>query len=130
MFDLLTEIVKDFEIYSQNQIITESEFSFKYKDKNIIRKFNEKWHIINPVNKYDNLADSWNDGSDKAALFFRWAERVKRDFLDSLNIDDNDFVALLENNFGIDYVKHSLDLNEYNSVPPRIITSTPKPWRV
>lgn len=130
VFDLLTEIVKDFEIYSQNQIITESEFSFKYKDKNIIRKFNEKWHIINPVNKYDNLADSWNDGSDKAALFFRWAERVKRDFLDSLNIDDNDFVALLENNFGIDYVKHSLDLNEYNSVPPRIITSTPKPWRV
>ena len=109
--ELLTEIIKDFEIYSQNQSITESEFLFKYKDKNIIRKLDGKWYIINPVNKYDNLADSWNDGSDRAAAFFRWVASVKHDFLDSLNIDDNDFVALLENNFGRDYVKYSIDLN-------------------
>lgn len=129
VFELLMEIVEDFEIYSQNQIITESEFSFKYKDKNLIRKLDEKWYIINPVNKFDNLADSWNDGSNKAALFFKWIASVKRDFLDSLNVDDNDFVALLENNFGRDYVKHSINLNEYNSAPVKIITSTPKPWR-
>lgn len=70
VFELLTEIIKDFEIYSQNQSITESEFLFKYKDKNIIRKLDGRWYIINPVNKYDNLADSWNDGSDRAAAFF------------------------------------------------------------
>lgn len=129
VFELLREIISDFEIYSQNQIITESEFILKYKDKKIIRKIGGKWYIINPVNKYDNLADSWNDGSGKASAFFKWATSIKRDYLDSLEIDDNDFVALLENNFGRDYVKHSIDLNEYNSVSPQIITSTPKPWK-
>lgn len=128
VFELLTEIVRDFEIYSQNQIITESEFSSKYKGKNIIKKIDGEWYIDNPVNKFDNLADSWNDGSGKAAAFFKWVADVKHDFLDSLNMDDNDFVALLENNFGRDYVKHSIDLGEYNSGTAKIITNTPKPW--
>lgn len=40
---------------------------------------------------------------------------MKKDCLDSMNLEDNDFVALLENNFGRDYLriskKISLTLN-------------------
>lgn len=54
---------------------------------------------------------------------------MKKDYVDSLQIEDNDFVALLENNFGRDYVKKSINLNEYENVVPTIIKNTPKPWR-
>lgn len=54
---------------------------------------------------------------------------MKKDYVDSLQIEDNDFVALLENNFGRDYVKKSINLNEYANVVPTIIKNTPKPWR-
>ena len=128
VFELLTEIVNELEKYSQYELATEKVSSFTRTGKNIIRKQNAEWHIDNPVNPYDNLADLWNDGSEKAALFFKWVSILKRDFLDSLNIDDNDFIAVLENNFGRDYVRRRLDLRMYNSTPIGIITNTPKPW--
>ena len=84
---------------------------------------------MNPVNPKDNLADSWNENPEKAELFFRWVKAMKKYYLDSLQIEDNDFVALLENNFGRDYVKKSINLNDYASVAPTILTNTPKPWR-
>ena len=77
----------------------------------------------------DNLADSWNINPEKAELFFKWVKAMKKDYVDSLQIEDNDFVALLENNFGRDYVKKSINLNEYANVVPTIIKNTPKPWR-
>ena len=129
VFELLQAIVNDFEIYSRNQTLTEEEFSRQYETKNTIRKSNGKWCIMNPVNPKDNLADSWNDNPEKAELFFKWVKVMKKDCLDSLQIEDNDFVALLENNFGRDYVKKSINLNDYANVTPTIITNTPKPWR-
>ena len=129
VFELLQTIANDFEIYSRNQTLTEEEFSRQYETKNTIRKSNGKWYIMNPVNPKDNLADSWNDNPEKAELFFKWVKAMKKDCLDSLQIEDNDFVALLENNFGRDYVKKSINLNDYASVMPTIITNTPKPWR-
>jgi hypothetical protein len=129
VFELLQAIANDFEIYSCNQTLTEEEFSRQYETKNIIRKSNGKWRIMNPVNPKDNLADSWNDNPEKAEQFFKWIKVMKKDYVDSLQIEDNDFVALLENNFGRDYVKKSINLNDYASVTPTIITNTPKPWR-
>lgn len=129
VFELLQAIANDFEIYSRNQTLTEEEFSRQYETKNTIRKSNGKWCIMNPVNPKDNLADSWNDNPEKAELFFKWVKVMKKDCLDSLQIEDNDFVALLENNFGRDYVKKSINLNDYASVTPTIITNTPRPWR-
>ena len=129
VFELLQAIADDFEIYSRNQILTEEEFSRQYKTKNTIRKSNGKWCIINPVNPKDNLADSWNTHPEKAELFFKWVKVMKKDYLDSLQVEDNDFVALLENNFGRDYVKKNINLNDYASVTPTIIANTPKPWR-
>ena len=129
VFELLQAIADDFEIYSRNQILTEEEFSRQYKTKNTIRKSNGKWCIINPVNPKDNLADSWNTHPEKAELFFKWVKVMKKDYLESLQVEDNDFVALLENNFGRDYVKKNINLNDYASVTPTIIANTPKPWR-
>ena len=54
---------------------------------------------------------------------------MKKDYIDSLQLDDNDFVALLENNFGRDYVKKSINIKNYTSSVPKIIVNTPKPWR-
>lgn len=129
VFELLQLVANDFEIYSRNQTLTEEEFSRQYQSKQTIRKSSGKWCIMNPVNPKDNLADSWNDNPEKAELFFKWVKAMKKDCLDSLQIEDNDFVALLENNFGRDYVGKSIDLNKYVSAAPTIITNTPKPWR-
>ncbi|MBQ8280462.1 MAG: nucleotidyltransferase [Roseburia sp.] len=129
VFELLQAIVSEFEIYALNQSVTEEEFSRQYLTKTIIRKNKGAWRIINPVNPMDNLADAWNEEPEKAELFFKWVKVVKKDFLDSLSIEDNDFVAMLENNFGRDYVKKSIDVNAYTSVVPKVIANTPKPWR-
>lgn len=129
VFELLQAIVADFEIYSYNQTLLEEEFARHYLNKNIIRKSKGKWYIGNPVNPNDNLADSWNDNAEKAELFFKWVKAVKKDYLDSMELEDNDFVALLENNFGREYVKKNVTIENYASVAPNIITNTPKPWR-
>ena len=107
VFELLQAIANDFEIYSYNQTLQEEEFSRQY---------------------IDNLADSWNDNPEKAQIFFKWVKAMKKDCLDSMNLEDNDFVALLENNFGRDYVKKNVKLEDYDSVVPNVIINTPKPW--
>ena len=129
VFDLLQAIVNDFEIYALNQTITEEAFSRQYQTKKTIQRNKGKWKIINPVNPMDNLADTWNEHPEKAELFFKWVSVVRRDFLDSLSMEDNDFMALLENNFGREHVKRSIDVNAYANIIPTVITSTPKPWR-
>ena len=100
----------------------------KYINKNIIRKRKGMWYIMNPVNPNDNLADSWNDNPEKAEIFFKWVKAMKKDCLDSMKLEDNDFVALLENNFGREYVKKNVKLENYVSAVPNVIMNTPKPW--
>lgn len=108
VFELLQGVVNDFEIYGKNQTLTEEQFMCQYINKNIIQKRNGRWYIMNPVKPMDNLADSWNKEPKKAEIFFTWVKAIKRDYLESLQYDDNDFVAQLENNFGSDYVKRVL----------------------
>ena len=129
VFDLLQAIVHEFEIYALNQTITEEAFTRQYQTKKTIQRNKGKWKIMNPVNPMDNLTDTWNEYPEKADLFFKWVSVIRKDFLDSLSIDDNAFMALLENNFGSEYVKRSIDMNAYANVAPSVITSTPKPWR-
>ena len=106
----------------------EEDFARQYINKNIIRKRKGMWCIMNPVNPNDNLADSWNDNPEKAEIFFKWVKAMKKDCLDSMKLEDNDFVALLENNFGREYVKKNVKLENYVSVVPNVIMNTPKPW--
>lgn len=129
VFELLQIIASDFEIYSQIQVLTEEDFFNRYQGMNVINKSMGKWYIMNPVNPKDNLADSWNENPEKAELFFKWVKVMKKDCLDALRIKDNDFVAVLENNFGSDYVKKSINLEAYDNLTPNTIVNTPKPWR-
>lgn len=129
IFDLLKVVADDFELYSRYQTLAEEEFTRQFQTKNTIRKSNGRWCIINPVNPKDNLADSWKDNLEKAELFFKWVKAMRKDCLDSLQIEDNDFISLLENNFGSDYVKKSIDLSTYDQMTPNVIVNTPKPWR-
>lgn len=129
VFELLQAIANDFEIYSKNQTLTEEQFTNQYLQKNVIRKRNNRWYIMNPVNPLDNLADSWNNDPQKAVLFFQWVKAMKKDYLESILLEDNDFMAVLENNFGRDYVKKSIDVKKYANSIPKIIVNTPKPWR-
>ena len=128
VFELLQAIANDFEIYSYNQTLQEEDFARQYINKNIIRKHKGMWCIMNPVNPNDNLADSWNDNTEKAKIFFKWVKAMKKDCLDSMKLEDNDFVALLENNFGREYVKKNVKLENYVSAVPNVIMNTPKPW--
>lgn len=128
VFELLQAIANDFEIYSYNQTLQEEDFARQYINKNIIRKRKGMWCIMNPVNPNDNLADSWNDNPEKAEIFFKWVKAMKKDCLDSMKLEDNDFVALLENNFGREYVKKNVKLENYVSAVPNVIMNTPKPW--
>lgn len=86
------------------------------------------WKIINPVNPNDNLADSWIETQKKAEYFFNWVQKLKNDYINTIKESDNDFIAVLENNFGKDYVKKNIDISEYHTSAPINIINTPKPW--
>lgn len=127
-FELLQEIVNDLEIYSQHQTLTEDMFFMKFSGKKVISKTDGMWKIINPVNPNDNLADSWIETQKKAEYFFNWVQKLKNDYINTIKESDNDFIAVLENNFGKDYVKKNIDISEYHTSAPINIINTPKPW--
>lgn len=127
-FELLQEIVNDLEIYSQQQTLTEDMFLAQFQDKRVIQKADGKWEIINPVNPKDNLADSWIEKPEKAEYFFKWIKKLKNDYINTIKASDNDFIAVLENNFGKEYVSKSIDVSEYQTIAPTNIVNTPKPW--
>lgn len=128
--ELLQYVVREFEIYANWQRMEQSVFESHYETKKVIVKDNGKWVIKNPVNSKDNLADSWNENSSKANYFFEWIKQLKKDFVDALTYEDDEFIATLENGFGTSYVQKRLHKELYNIKSPEIITSTPKHWRM
>ena len=94
----------------------------------MICKKNGKWVIPNPTNPEDNLADTWNDATcDK---FFRWINQAKVDLIDALNADESTFRAVMENAFGLWFIKKHWN-DKYCPVKPKPIppSSASKPWR-
>lgn len=132
VFDLLNYVLSEFNIYSKQQILNETEFSNFYKNKNIVQRKEGNWVIENPVNPEDNLADSWNENTLMAKSFFDWTKRVSTDFLESYEIRDEEYVALLESALGSDFVRRSIDVKKYSSsaAKPIVQSSQSKPWRV
>lgn len=128
VYDLLQFIVKEFEIYSKNQIMNEAEFKSYYSNKTTIEKKQGKWQIINPVNPNDNLADGWNNNPNLAKAFFSWINQVKTDFLSSMFTEDRSFIAALENGLGYTFVNNNINKSKYTLIEPSVITSTHKPW--
>lgn len=128
--ELLEYIANEFEIYSKQQNLSESDFKSKYINKKVIKREAGIWNIENPVNPEDNLADSWNNDPLKAKYFFMWVKEVKKDFIDSFNLDDAKFVSVLESSLGSEFVGKNIDVNFYCTEKPTTIYNTPKPWRI
>ena len=129
VFPLLSYIVGQLEIYGENLSLTESAFAKRYENKNIIRRVGGQWVLKNPLNPSENLVDSWNKEPRKAQYFFQWIRMLKKDYLTSLDTEDEEFVAVLENNFGKDYLQKSLNISAYARKEPVNINVASKPYR-
>lgn len=129
VFSLLSYIVRELEIYGENLSLTESVFAKRYENKNVIRRIGGQWVLRNPLNPSENLVDSWNHEPRKAQYFFQWIRILKKDYLTSLDTEDENFVAVLENNFGKDYLQKSLNISAYAKKEPVNINVASKPYR-
>lgn len=129
-FDLLQYVLNEISTYSQHQLLTEKRFFELYGLKNVIIRKEGQWFIENPANPNDNLADAWNRNDKIATTFFKWAQAVAEDLVDSLKDDDKLFRNRVEGAFGESYVKHVWD-KKYNPVTATIISkeSQTKPWK-
>ena len=113
-FELLENVLDTLRTHSRND--------------DMICKKNGKWVIPNPTNPEDNLADTWNDAMcDK---FFRWINQARVDLIDALNADESTFRSVMENAFGLWFIKKHWN-DKYCPVKPKPITpsAAPKPWR-
>lgn len=116
VLELLKYIIQEFQVYEEHLTISHEMFEQRYTNKNIIKKQAGKWTILNPANPKDNLADTWNSGDVQyATYFFQWVQKVKKDFVESFDLEDNKFVALLENSIGNEFVKESFDFSAYKT---------------
>lgn len=133
VFELLSYITKELSFYSELSTVNQIRFSQKYQNKNLISRHNGKWELPNPVNVEDNLIDSWNDDTEKALAFFKWLSVAISDFSVIDTEDDMNFLVMVENAFGRDFVKDSALFEGYNSdksfVSPKTV-SPAKPWRL
>lgn len=130
VYELLTYVVNEFYTYSLQLTMNEALFTQQYADKTAIKKRGNKWVIQNPANPDDNLANSWTDKT--AEIFFKWAENLRTDLIESLTLSDSDFRVCIENAFG-EHAVESRWGKKYKSLEtPTIITSnnTAKPWRM
>ena len=131
VFDLLTLVLDKLYIYSRQRVLTEDKFAQQYVTEPIyLRKIKDKWVIPNPANPDDNLADNWTD--ETAENFFRWAEFVRKDLINSLQSTDSEFRLIVENAFGRSSVTKSWG-NKYSSTPlpePARAMPSSKPWRI
>ena len=124
--ELLKHIINELRIYSQYNLLPENEFDQRYKSKKVIKKSYDKWEIENPVNPDDNLADSWNEDTEKAELFFDWVNCVNEEFINS---QDTNYIYSLNNVFGENYVNSKLDISKYQlSLEDRKAVTPVKPW--
>lgn len=129
VFQLLEYVVNEFNVYSEWQLLTEMAFSQKYVGRNFVRKVNGKWQILNPVNNEDNLADAWNEGvNSKAKCFFEWIKAVQQDFIYSFSKKDEEFILLLENSLGSNFVRGSIDTKKYTASESDSINYPAQPW--
>lgn len=117
VFELLEYVAKEFDIYAMRNTLSEEDFDQRYKEKTVIKKSKENWEILNPVNPDDNLADQWNEDSEKPLLFFKWVEIMKENLINTKEKDDVDFITGVERGFGSDFVRESIDRSTY--IPKR-----------
>lgn len=118
--DLLRYIVSDLDIYAQ--LIFKENLDQRYEDKIVIKKSNSKWEILNPVNPNDNLADSWNEDSEKPRLFFKWIENIKKEILIE---NEREYLTNFSNIFGMENLDENI--KTFLGTPKEV--DSMKPWR-
>ena len=128
VFELLGYVAKEFDIYAMRNTLSEEDFDQRYKEKTVIKKSKDNWEILNPVNPDDNLADQWNEDSEKPLLFFKWVEIMKENLINTKEKDDADFITGVERGFGSDFVRESIDRSTYIPKKEKTISER-KPWR-
>lgn len=129
-FELLDYVLREFDVYSNLQNMTQEVFRKKYLNKSVFSKdLNGKWIIINPANPKDNLANKWNINPEIPKRFFLWVKTAKMQLIDALELSDMEFRANAETALG----KHNVETvwgKKYNSDPPKPFIENPaKPWR-
>lgn len=126
--ELLTYIVSELDIYSK--LINDSEelFNKTYSEKVTIKKRENKWEILNPVNPEDNLADSWNDDKEKAELFFGWIKNLQKTFLGYKETNDKEFFSILESSLGSTYVNRYIERKKYDMPVASLLVAPKKSW--
>lgn len=117
--DLLKHITSELCFYAQ--LLFEENSDQRYLKKNVIKKTNYKWEILNPVNSNDNLADSWNEDKEKPELFFKWIEEIRKEF----GIEnEKEYLTNLSNTFGMENL--SDDVRKFLGSPEKV--NFMKPW--
>ncbi len=93
----------------------------------IVGKRNRGWYIANPANPEDNLADAWNDDPRIADKFFLWVEAARKDLVESMEQNDEEFRAIFESAFGQDVVQKAWG-DKYGAKRAIPIWGVSKPW--
>ena len=130
-FTLLGCIIDELEVYSQLMTYSQNQFEYLHPGKTIIQKNNGQWHINNPANPADNLANKWNQSPKVAETFFRWIKTFKMDLMQSLtDEDDNGFRIALENSFGSRAVSTAIGSKYRPSITSSasVISTAAKPY--
>ncbi len=97
------------------------------KSKTICKQ-NGDWYIANPANPEDNLANKWNVDSSIVDKFFLWVDAARNDLVNSMELEDSEFRAVIESAFGQDIVQKSWG-DKYGSKKATPITGASKPWQ-
>lgn len=131
-FQLLEFILKRINTYSE--LVNATESTGKFVHETLLRKSAGKWYLSNPVNPEDNLMDSWN--YTIATSFFDWLRDIKKCFIDSFELNDQEFIRAVVSGLGKKYVSGSDIYKEYmpdiesKSVAIKTVNVVPaKPWR-
>lgn len=128
-FELLDKVLKELDIYSNRQILTESVFESKFGLHTAITRPDGEWKMPNPANPDDNLVDSWNEDNEFPKFFFNWLKTAQEELLDSLNKDDQEFRAFMENAFGQENIQKTWQNQYINRPAGTIIQETAgRPW--
>lgn len=134
--ELFQAVIEELQQYS---VLNQEQYSFQaerlaQRNAVIIRRDGDGWHLLNPVNPYENFAERWTDNNNaRAKAFFKWVNLVKNDF-DFDRADSAERFTSLQKSFGESTIKQiysNLNLNA-TKVAPAVITTTsnqPRPYR-
>lgn len=102
LFEMINIILIKIKNYNNYLKLSEEVFYNIYPNEKLIKKNNGKWILINPVNSFDNLTDSWNNND--ASTFFKWIDAALNDFKSFDTVNDDELFVNFSNAFGTKFI--------------------------